>query len=71
MIWFYERDGEQLRCEVLTAAEGQGYELIITEPDGSQRIERFDSSAELTRRQLELEQELLNDGWHGPHGRYY
>lgn len=68
MVWFYERHGRFLRCESRPAADG-GYELIVTEPDGAERIERFDDSSELAHRQAELEEALVAEGWTGPHGR--
>jgi hypothetical protein len=68
MIWFFERAGEFLRCETRKADDGW-YELVITEPDGTERVERFEESAALAKRQVELEQGLTADGWHGPHGR--
>jgi hypothetical protein len=69
MIWFFERGGQYLRCEIRREMEGSGYELVVTRPDGSEQVERFGDSATLTRRQLELETSLMTDGWTGPHGR--
>ena len=48
-----------------------GVDLIITDPDGSERVEHFDDSASLTRRSVQLEAEWLNEGWDGPFGREY
>lgn len=69
MVWFYERQGSFIRCETRTAAGGTGFELVVIQPDGSERIEHFDDSATLARRQAELENTLTHDGWAGPFGR--
>lgn len=68
MVWFFERNGEYLRCETRQAGDG-GFELVITEPGGAERVERFDDSAAMARRQVELERGFALDGWAGPYGR--
>jgi hypothetical protein len=70
MIWFYERRGAHLRCEVRQTVEGDRYELVITEPDGSERIEAFVDSKELTKRSRQLEDEWRTQGWDGPYMRF-
>ncbi len=70
MIWFYERSGTHLRCEVRQAIEGDRYELVITDESGSERIEWFSDSKELTRRSRELENEWRTQGWDGPYMRF-
>lgn len=68
MIWFFERKGSYVRCETRKSDDGM-FELLITEPDGTERVERFDDSSELARRQVELEHGYAAAGWTGPHGR--
>ncbi len=68
MIWFFEKKGQYVRCETRKAVDG-AYELVITLPDGSERVERFEDSAELAKRQVALEHGYTTDGWTGPHGR--
>ena len=68
MIWFFEKKGQYVRCETRKGASG-GYELVITDASGAERVERFDDSASMAKRQVELEQTLTADGWTGPHGR--
>jgi hypothetical protein len=63
MIWFFERNGEYLRCEVRDGATGEACELVITYPDGRQRVEPFEEPGALARRQRELELGLVSDGW--------
>jgi hypothetical protein len=68
MIWFFERKGQYVRCETRKATDG-AYELVITDADGAERVERFQESASLAKRQVELEHTLTAEGWTGPHGR--
>jgi hypothetical protein len=68
MIWFFERQGQYVRCETRQAPDG-AYELVITTPDGKERVERFVDTSEMAKRQVELEHGLSADGWSGPYGR--
>jgi hypothetical protein len=68
MIWFFERQGKYVRCETRKTADG-AYELVVSDGDSPERVERFDDSSSLAKRQVELEQRLTADGWTGPHGR--
>jgi len=67
VFWWFERNGTYLRCEALNSPAG-GFELRMCDPDGTERIEHFPDSAELTQRQRAVEDELAADGWSGPHG---
>jgi hypothetical protein len=71
MIWFYERHGVFLRCETRDVPAGNDafFDLVIIEPNGDERVERFKDSAALMHRQKELETTLVHDGWSGPFGR--
>jgi hypothetical protein len=69
VIWFYERKGEHLRCEIRQMIEGDKYALVVTMPDGSERTELFDDGGSLNRRSLEIEQMLKTKGWNGPYAR--
>ena len=69
VIWFYERKGEHLRCEIRQQIEGDRFALVVTLPDGTERVEHFDDSATLNRRSVELEQMLRTKGWNGPFAR--
>lgn len=69
MIWFYERKGEHLRCEIRQMIEGDRFGLVVTMPDGSERTEVFEDSGALNRRSVELEQMLTSKGWTGPYAR--
>ena len=67
MFWWFERAGRYLRCETRGRPEG-GYELHVINPDGAERVEQFDDSADLSRRQMAIEHDLRAEGWSGPHG---
>ena len=68
MVWFFERQGKYVRCETRKTPDG-AYELVMTDVNGAERVERFDDSATLAKRQVEVERGLTSDGWNGPHGR--
>lgn len=69
MIWFYERKGEHLRCEIRQMIEGDRFALVLTMPDGSERTEWFDDGGALNKRSIELEEMLRTKGWTGPYAR--
>ena len=69
MVWFYERQGNFIRCETRERPNERGVELLIIHPDGTEHVERFVDSQSLERRQRELESTLSQDGWQGPFGR--
>jgi len=66
MIWIFERANERLRCEIRREGVGPGFELIITNPDGSQRMERFEDASALIKRSLDFQMELIDAGWRPP-----
>ena len=67
MFWWFERGGRYLRCEAQQMATG-GYELRIVSPDGTEQIEHFSDSRDLTKRQHDVIDEITREGWTGPHG---
>ena len=69
MIWFFERRGEHLRCEIRPQIEGDRYDLFITYPDGRESVESFVDQRDLSRRTEELEQLWQAEGWNGPFSR--
>jgi hypothetical protein len=66
MLWIFERKGEQMRCEIRRDGAGAGYEMIVTSPDGSQRMERFEDAAALLKSTLDFQRELLEMEWRQP-----
>ena len=62
MLWFFERGGKRLQCEIRSSRRAAGYEL------GGARGEKFTPNApenpdELAKRWFELEQQWKQDGW--------
>jgi hypothetical protein len=67
MFWWFERAGEFIRVEVLQLASDT-FELRLIRPDGSETVETFANALELGKRQEELQREVKQQGWSGPHG---
>ena len=67
MFWWFRRGEQFLRYEARQASKDT-YELTVTMPDGSERVERFTDQTALAERQAALGLELEADGWTGPHG---
>jgi len=67
MFCWFERRGAYLRCEVSPVSAG-GFELRVLDQHGTERVERFDDSEMLLKRQVAVIDELLEAGWEGPHG---
>lgn len=63
MLWTFYRDCRHVSYEIRLSAHGPGYELVVRLPDGSERLERFDDSSALNRRALEVQLNLMADGW--------
>ena len=70
MIWFFERRGTHLRCEVRQTNESDLYELVVTKPGGVELTESFGDSRALNRRTRQLEDEWRSEGWEGPYMRF-
>lgn len=72
MIWFFERQQARLSYEIRRATEGTEFELVITQPDGSQQIEAFTDASLLVERSVRLRDSLASAGWRVPdtRGRY-
>jgi hypothetical protein len=65
MLYFFERAGSVIRCEIRVDWNGSGYELVVHEPNAD-RVEHFDESTALYARWLELEGRLISEGWSEP-----
>ena len=65
MIWFFERPGERLQCEIRRSDE-EGYELVWTAGDGRIHVARSQDPEELLLRKKALENWLRLDGWVRP-----
>lgn len=62
MIWFFDRNGERLRYEILRDRNGR-YRVVITKPDGTESVEEVDEPTALIERSVQLMNSLRGDGW--------
>jgi hypothetical protein len=67
MFWWFKRGDSYVRYEARQNAVA-AYELRIVDVDGSEAVEQFDNEQDLSARQRDLERELGEQGWSGPHG---
>ena len=63
MIWFFDRNGERLRYEICRVRSDGHYRVVITHPDGTERVEEVDQPTELIERSVQLMNTLRDDGW--------
>ena len=54
MLWFFERAGKHLQCEIRPASDGTGFEVAWIQ-DGESRLERFDTPDEAEERRRVVE----------------
>jgi hypothetical protein len=66
MIWSFERQGENLCCEIRRDVDADVYEFVLTRPDGSQDAERFDDASAVIARSVDVMRALIEDGWRSP-----
>jgi len=64
MIWFFDREGARIRYEIKHRPDGDGYELVLTHPDGRIQLEHIAEPNRLLERCAELGATLKDDGWH-------
>ena len=62
MIWFFDREGERLRYEIMRDRNGR-YRVVFTRPDGSESVEEVDEPTALIERSVQLMNSLRGDGW--------
>lgn len=63
MLWTFCREGYYRHYEIRLPLDGTGYEMVVRNQDGSARVEKFDNSESLNRRALEVQRQLVSDGW--------
>ena len=66
MFYFFKRGNETVQCEVRAEPDGPGYEIVITESNGSERTERFATSEQVHDHWVELHKWFEHEGWWGP-----
>ena len=69
MFYFFVRDSEYIRCELRPAPKGRAIDLVISEHDVPERVERFGDLLTATARWEQLQAHFQQDGWTGPLGR--
>jgi hypothetical protein len=62
MLWFFEKSGERMQCEIRPHPAGAGVELVWTQK-GEHHIEHFSDADQAEQRRRELEAALRGDGW--------
>jgi hypothetical protein len=63
MIWFLTRGRLQVDVEVRRAPDGEGYELVIDYPDGTERVEHIRDPRKLVERTLRVQRKLIRQGF--------
>ncbi len=63
MLWFFEKNGERLQCEIRPCSFATGFELELSTADGQKQLERADNAETLAVKWLELDYQLKRDGW--------
>ncbi len=68
MIWFFERQGERVRCEVRRDVDRQDYEFVMTTADGGESVERYEDPTAVIARSVDHMRLLIQDGWRSTGG---
>jgi hypothetical protein len=63
MIWFLTRGRQQVDVEVRRAPGGDGYELVVDYPDGTERVEHIRDPRKLVERTLRVQHQLIRQGF--------
>jgi hypothetical protein len=67
MFWWFKRGDSYVRYESRQNGAA-AYELRIVNAEGGEDVELFDNEQDLSARQRDLEQQLMDQGFSGPHG---
>ena len=68
MFYFFQKGKDYIRCELRDGQAGT-FEIVVTEANGLERIERYPNSDEAHERWDHLQKRFSSDGWFGPFGR--
>jgi hypothetical protein len=68
VFYFFQRGTDFVRCEI-SGDDQSGYRITITEPNGAERTETFETGDAAHARWLEIQEQFKGNGWWGPHGR--
>ena len=69
VFYFFKKGTDTISCEVRASETGSGYDIVISEPNGTVRAETYPTSEAVHKRWLELLERFQHDGWWGPHIR--
>ena len=58
----FDRGGERLKYEICREKEG-GFMLVVTQPDGKQRVERIAQPTEVIEKSVDQMRRLHDQGW--------
>jgi hypothetical protein len=64
MLWFFERESQQIKLETRFDNDTQEYVAIVRWPDGREQTERYATAVAFKERLLALERELETERWH-------
>jgi hypothetical protein len=62
MLWFFEKDGDRLQCEIRPSTQDAGFELEW-QAKGQVHVEQSEKRDTLAQRWFELELQWKRDGW--------
>jgi hypothetical protein len=68
MFYFFQKGKDYIRCE-LRDGQGGTCEIVVTEANGQERVERYPTIQEAHERWDHLQKRFAGDGWFGPFGR--
>ncbi len=63
MLWFFHRGNTRIDMEVRKNQEDTLYEIVVSYPDRSAEVVQVEDAKELIDCVLELQNDLVNDGW--------
>lgn len=68
MLYVFVRGAHRKTCETRLSADGNGYELVVSE-DGIEHVDRYTSMERLLAREHELVQAWRAQGWREPQAK--
>ena len=61
MVWFFDRETEELACEVRRTPTA--YEVVLRRPDGTSTVQHADTAIVLLQHLAMVPHVLLGEGW--------
>ena len=62
MFYFFKKGTDTITCEVRASQTGSGYDIVISEPNGTVRTETYPTSEAVHKRWLEVLERFQHDG---------